>query len=212
MSGAAFGLRVGRMVAADGLEAPPLNRGFRFKTFYRVANGCVVVLVLQRSRGRATASWWIGRSFNWGWVPRGVPFVAAYQRVAGLLTIDERREFFGAETTAIVGGDYWWPDSSRGSQDGLLTVVHLTLPRFLEAAPYRELSRSLEWNERCRRLSAIAAAVEPTTGRPSMADLAPAHAAPWHDAAFRLGFAKSKSDAVALGEDAALSRAAGVLD
>jgi hypothetical protein len=130
---------------------------------------------------RVTASWFLGATLFWAYVPHDVPR-KSYVRAPQLLNVDERDALCGPESTYAEGvSGYWWSPADGLAATNVLQVLKLTMPRFLDQAPVAEIRRSKEWKARKVRCESVAHRVGT---RPTFASLAGARDLdPWLTAA-----------------------------
>jgi len=209
-----FERRFAQCVNATGLRPVPLGMGAKNKTFFRKLEELALMLILESSKGRVTASWFVGVSFAWGYVPVGVPSTA-YERIPALLSLAERAELIGAEDCVAEGFDHWWSGLNEESLHSLCKAVSLTESRFIAAAPLVELRRSPHYKEHRELLSRIRALVP--HGVPKWEELAlPATLEPWLHATQQVRGGEpdvrgKRSRTIELAEDAALCAAVGLI-
>lgn len=212
---AAFAKAFGDSLSARKFLAVTRLKRAANHTYFQLVDDLVLMVILEASKGRVTASWWMGATFGWGHVPDGVAFGwKLYRRVPSLLTTDERLRILGSEDVSGEGFDYWWSGYTREGLSAMVAAVDATQSRFVAEAPCSQLRRSVYFGEWRRRVLKVRSAIEPSVVDAKVLTRE-ALLGPWSTAAERVlldEFDKhpSKSAVEALAEDAMLCNAYGV--
>jgi hypothetical protein len=104
-----------------------------------VDSGLVLTLGLESSvryKERFTGSYYLSRSFIWGYIVPAFP-QQAFVRVGHLLTPEERGRLLVPRSAAPGVKDAWWLDYSSASVASFLSAVSTTLPRIRGDATLR---------------------------------------------------------------------------
>ncbi len=156
--------RLGRSLAPRRLLPLPHTSGVRTRSLYRVVDDLLLVLAIEFSRGRFTASWWLGATFLWPYVPQIQDGWRLYRRAPALLTVDERRAVLGVEDVVAEGADYWWPSRTENAIDSLQSTLAMTEHRFLEQAPVSRLAHSEHTRQARQRIRDVLVGAGPQFG------------------------------------------------
>jgi hypothetical protein len=90
-----------------------------------------------RYKERFTGSYYLSRSFIWGYVLPGFP-KDAYIRVGHLLSSEERAHFLDSQWNAAGVIDAWWSGYSPTSVARFLSAISATMPRITENLKLRK--------------------------------------------------------------------------
>lgn len=217
LTATAFTTAFSNALSARGFQATPRLRRGAHRTYFRLVDDLVLMVILETSKGRVTASWWMGATFGWGYVPDGVPFGwKLYRRVPSLLTSEERLRILGREDASAEGFDYWWEGYTREGLSALLAAIDATQSRFLAEAPRTQLRRSTYFGEWRRRVRKVQSSLEPAVVNAKVLTREEL-SGPWRDGAERVLLDEYRKHPVksaieALAEDAMLCNAYDVGD
>jgi hypothetical protein len=101
---------------------------------YRPVHGLVLTIGIQvstRYANRFTASFYLSRSFEWGYLPDGFP-EQAYRRIGRFLSAEERTCLLDPFFSQVGVVDAWWIGFDKPVLSAFTEAVTLAEPRFVE--------------------------------------------------------------------------------
>jgi len=125
--------KIEESVGALGYERVPGPISGAAAVFYKVHGDLVLTFGLQfstRYEDRFTGSFYLSRSFEWGYVPDGFPH-EAYQRIGRFLTKEERILLLPSFFSQPGVVDAWWIGFDVATVTSFIEAIRLTEPRFL---------------------------------------------------------------------------------